>query len=176
MLSRFKQNVTRFPRTFVVLCIALVLSGLEEYANNHTALYVLASVCVSLVLAYYVYGWFMGNDRRVSALLTILDTFEGREEECSVPDCEECEIEEEAEEDTRCGDFECASCYPEYNEIITDNEPNPPSLIKDESGQDIAEYAVMLAVMLIIVIGTIRLIGGSAGNVFSQIGSKIGGQ
>ena len=32
--------------------------------------------------------------------------------------------------------------------------------------QDIAEYAVMLAVILVLVVGTIRLIGGSANNVF----------
>jgi len=44
---------------------------------------------------------------------------------------------------------------------------------KDESGQDIAEYAVMLAVILVIVVGTIRLIGSNANNVFSQVGSAI---
>ena len=44
---------------------------------------------------------------------------------------------------------------------------------KDEGGQDIAEYAVMLAVILVIVVGTIRLIGGNANNVFSQVGSSI---
>lgn len=43
----------------------------------------------------------------------------------------------------------------------------------DERGQDIAEYAVMLAVILVIVVGTIRLIGGNANNVFSQVGSSI---
>ena len=46
-------------------------------------------------------------------------------------------------------------------------------LWKDEEGQDIAEYAVMLAVILVIVVGTIRLIGGNANNVFSQVGSAI---
>lgn len=46
-------------------------------------------------------------------------------------------------------------------------------LWNDESGQDIAEYAVMLAVILIIVVGTIRLIGSNANNVFSQVGSAI---
>jgi Flp pilus assembly pilin Flp len=46
-------------------------------------------------------------------------------------------------------------------------------LYKDESGQDIAEYAVMLAVILVIVVGTIRLIGSNANNVFSQVGSAI---
>jgi Flp pilus assembly pilin Flp len=44
---------------------------------------------------------------------------------------------------------------------------------KDERGQDIAEYAVMLAVILVIVVGTIRLIGSNANNVFSNVGSAI---
>ena len=43
----------------------------------------------------------------------------------------------------------------------------------DERGQDIAEYAVMLAVILVIVIGTVRLIGSNANNVFSSVGSAI---
>ena len=42
-----------------------------------------------------------------------------------------------------------------------------------EDGQDIAEYAVMLAVILVIVVGTIRLIGHNANNVFSQAASSI---
>jgi Flp pilus assembly pilin Flp len=46
-------------------------------------------------------------------------------------------------------------------------------LWKDEQGQDIAEYAVMLAVILVIVVGTVRLIGSNANNVFSQVGSAI---
>ena len=46
-------------------------------------------------------------------------------------------------------------------------------LWKDERGQDIAEYAVMLAVILVIVVGTIRLIGGNANNVFSEVSSSI---
>lgn len=43
----------------------------------------------------------------------------------------------------------------------------------DERGQDIAEYAVMLAVILVIVVGTIRLIGSNANNVFSQVASSL---
>jgi Flp pilus assembly pilin Flp len=43
----------------------------------------------------------------------------------------------------------------------------------DDEGQDIAEYAVMLAVILVIVIGTVRLIGSSANTVFSQVASSI---
>jgi Flp pilus assembly pilin Flp len=46
-------------------------------------------------------------------------------------------------------------------------------LWSDESGQDVAEYSVMLAVILVIVVGTIRLIGSNAGNIFSQVGSAI---
>jgi Flp pilus assembly pilin Flp len=43
----------------------------------------------------------------------------------------------------------------------------------DDEGQDIAEYAVMLAVILIIVVGTVRLIGSNANTVFSQAASSI---
>jgi Flp pilus assembly pilin Flp len=43
----------------------------------------------------------------------------------------------------------------------------------NDDGQDIAEYAVMLAVILVLVIGTVRLIGGNANNVFSQAASSI---
>ena len=46
-------------------------------------------------------------------------------------------------------------------------------LWNDERGQDIAEYAVMLAVILVIVVGTIRLIGSNANNVFSQVASSL---
>jgi pilus assembly protein Flp/PilA len=46
-------------------------------------------------------------------------------------------------------------------------------LWQDERGQDIAEYAVMLAVILVIVVGTVRLIGSNANTVFSQVGSAI---
>jgi len=47
-------------------------------------------------------------------------------------------------------------------------------LWSDEQGQDIAEYAVMLAVILVIVVGTVRLIGSNANNVFSRVGSSLG--
>jgi Flp pilus assembly pilin Flp len=46
-------------------------------------------------------------------------------------------------------------------------------LWKDEQGQDIAEYAVMLAVILVIVVGTIRLIGTKSNTVFSNVASSI---
>lgn len=47
------------------------------------------------------------------------------------------------------------------------------SLWQDEQGQDIAEYAVMLAVILVLVIGTVRLIGSNANNAFSNAASAI---
>jgi Flp pilus assembly pilin Flp len=43
----------------------------------------------------------------------------------------------------------------------------------EDQGQDIAEYAVMLAVILVLVVGTIRLIGSNANNVFSNTASSI---
>jgi Flp pilus assembly pilin Flp len=46
-------------------------------------------------------------------------------------------------------------------------------LWSEEKAQDIAEYAVMLAVILVIVVGTIRLIGNNANNVFSSVASSI---
>lgn len=53
------------------------------------------------------------------------------------------------------------------------NQTQLGKLWSDEDGQDIAEYSVMLAVILVIVVGTVRLIGSNAGNVFSQVGSSI---
>jgi Flp pilus assembly pilin Flp len=47
------------------------------------------------------------------------------------------------------------------------------SLWRDERGQDIAEYAVMLAVILVIVVGTVKLIGTNASTVFSNVASSI---
>ena len=47
------------------------------------------------------------------------------------------------------------------------------ALWSNQEGQDVAEYAVMLAVVLVIVLSTVRLIGANAGNVFSQVGSTI---
>jgi Flp pilus assembly pilin Flp len=46
-------------------------------------------------------------------------------------------------------------------------------LLSSEDGQDIAEYAVMVAVILIIVVGTLRLIGSNSNTVFSQVASSI---
>jgi len=46
-------------------------------------------------------------------------------------------------------------------------------LLGEDEGQDIAEYAVMLAVILVIVVGTIRLVGSNANNAFSSVASSL---
>jgi Flp pilus assembly pilin Flp len=47
------------------------------------------------------------------------------------------------------------------------------NIIRSDEGQDIAEYAVMLAVILVLVVGTIRLVGSNANNAFSAVASSI---
>jgi len=44
---------------------------------------------------------------------------------------------------------------------------------QDDEGQDIAEYAVMLAVILVIVVGTIKLVGTQANTIFSETASSL---
>lgn len=46
-------------------------------------------------------------------------------------------------------------------------------LWSEQKGQDIAEYAVLLAVILVLVVGTVQLIGTNANNVFSATASSI---
>ncbi len=46
-------------------------------------------------------------------------------------------------------------------------------LWRNDEGQDIAEYAVMLAVILVLVVGTVRLVGSNANNAFSEVASSI---
>jgi len=59
------------------------------------------------------------------------------------------------------------------------DERSPPMcnlllrLWTDDQGQDIAEYAVMLAVILVLVVGTIRLVGSNANNAFSSVASSL---
>jgi len=48
------------------------------------------------------------------------------------------------------------------------------NICTDDRGQDVAEYAVMLAVILVLVVGTVRLIGGNANNAFSSVASSLG--
>ena len=46
-------------------------------------------------------------------------------------------------------------------------------LWSEDKGQDIAEYAVMLAVILVLVVGTIRVVGSNANNAFSNVASSL---
>ncbi len=43
----------------------------------------------------------------------------------------------------------------------------------NDEGQDIAEYALMLAVILVIVIGVVSTIGSNANHIFSEVASAI---
>jgi len=43
----------------------------------------------------------------------------------------------------------------------------------EDEGQDVAEYAVMLAVILVMVVGTIRLVGSNSNNAFSSVASSL---
>ncbi|PYX19798.1 MAG: Flp family type IVb pilin [Acidobacteria bacterium] len=46
-------------------------------------------------------------------------------------------------------------------------------LWSEEQGQDIAEYAIMLAVILVVVVGTLSLIGSNANSAFSSVASTL---
>jgi len=48
-----------------------------------------------------------------------------------------------------------------------------PKVWVTDEGQDIAEYAVMLAVILVLVVGTVRLVGSNANNAFSSVASSL---
>ena len=44
----------------------------------------------------------------------------------------------------------------------------------DDQGQDVAEYALMLAVILVIVVGSIKAIGTAANTVFTNTSTALG--
>jgi len=46
-------------------------------------------------------------------------------------------------------------------------------LLFSDEAQDMAEYAVLLAVILIIVVGAIQLVGSNANTVFSNVASSL---
>src|SRR5690348_507632 len=75
----------------------------------------------------------------------------------------------------------CGSVLPSrYPQAQLSRKENPmkellQNVWMNDQGEDIAEYAVMLAVILVIVVGTIRLIGSQANNVFSETASAMGG-
>lgn len=161
MFTRFKANVQRYPRTFIIVVVGIIASeagsyitgrvmGITAKAQLHTEL---ALAGIDLFLAAITYIWFMGDAGRVGVLLELLESIEGRKPEGNDP-CED--FDEEVEQG--CGDPDCDECN---------------NFINDERGQDVAEYAIMLAVILAISIGVMMLVGKGSGSVFSQIGSSI---
>ena len=62
---------------------------------------------------------------------------------------------------------------PALSQMRSKMTPNYIRLWHEENGQDIAEYAVMLAVILAIVVATVQLIGKQANKVFSSVASTI---
>ena len=75
------------------------------------------------------------------------------------------------------GHYGCVDCASSVAEGIGLGRERMSKFIRriwsEEAGQDIAEYAVMLAVILVLVVGTIRLIGSNANNAFSNVASSI---
>ncbi len=49
------------------------------------------------------------------------------------------------------------------------------SFLKDESGPTAVEYAVMLALIIVVCITAITTLGSNANNTFSYVGNQIGG-
>jgi Flp pilus assembly pilin Flp len=47
------------------------------------------------------------------------------------------------------------------------------ALLSDQRGQDIAEYGVILAVILVLVVGTVRLVGSNTNHTFSSVASSV---
>lgn len=49
------------------------------------------------------------------------------------------------------------------------------ALYNDESGQDLAEYALLIALIAIVVIAAVTLLGGNIQTVFNNIAAALGG-
>ena len=49
------------------------------------------------------------------------------------------------------------------------------NFINDESGPTAVEYAVMLALIIVVCITAVTTLGSNANNTFSYVGTKIGG-
>jgi Flp pilus assembly pilin Flp len=151
MIGRMATNSREYPRfTLLVVCVYLVGAMMTPVLFAGDTLgsvlrWTGVGLLAVLALDILTYIWIVADTGRSNWFVDCVNDFEGKnqDDECQVENCEECEILEE------------------------DN------LWDDERGQDIAEYAVMLAVILAIALGTIHLIGSNVNTVFSQIGSKI---
>ena len=47
------------------------------------------------------------------------------------------------------------------------------ALLLDESGQDLAEYAILIGLIALAVIAAVTLLGGTISNVFNSIGTTL---
>ena len=78
---------------------------------------------------------------------------------------------------SRIGYAAALEAYYEDHDSASKAAGRSPMLLRrlwtEHHGQDIAEYAVMLAVILVLVVGTIRLVGSNANNAFSAVASSI---
>jgi Flp pilus assembly pilin Flp len=64
-----------------------------------------------------------------------------------------------------------------YREVVQSYRAAARNILRrawsDDKAEDIGEYAVMLAVVVVIVVGTSRMVGSHANTVFSQAASSI---
>jgi len=58
---------------------------------------------------------------------------------------------------------------------MTQTLRNVVEFLKDESGPTAVEYAVMLALIIVVCITAVTTLGTNASNTFSYVGNKIGG-
>lgn len=47
------------------------------------------------------------------------------------------------------------------------------ALMRDESGQDLAEYAILIGLIALAVIVAVQLLGGTISNIFNAIGTTL---
>lgn len=102
MFTRFRSNVSRYPRLFVTVMVALPLTLAVTYGSARligieavlAGKLVAALVVVSMAADAALYSWIFGNFSRRAILLDMLDRFEGR-----TPVVEQEEEEEEEEQD-----------------------------------------------------------------------------
>ena len=87
MLTRFRQNVSQYPRLFavwVVGCFAAIggsyaLARLVGIDAQHTMRLIAATLLVGFVLDGLLYRWIFRSGSRIAIFLDILNRFEGRE-------------------------------------------------------------------------------------------------
>jgi hypothetical protein len=112
MLTRFKENITRYPRLFTAWLVGCALAVAESYVPRLVgAQYAnIADLVLAVMLAGLIYRWVVRNSRRTAILLDIINRFEGRDvctfaehmtidEEETFEETDESEVEPEDEEE-----------------------------------------------------------------------------